>query len=317
MTITENLQLLDKNLSCLKIDSKIRYLPQIYPKINSIILVNKIETLLLNDLLNNKNLIDFLCVNIQEIARQMSPKYRKFIKSQNEDESVFLFRKFGFINDSSFKKDDDEIYYYLKNLTNNFATQIEWLSSKKIIDFSKDKVQGFESYILNPFLHLLRSSGINKLSFNKEAIYFDLEDRHVQNLFSAWQNKTIFERIVAKIIEEKLKCKVYCSKFIVINSNDPLNYSLEFDNIFVHNNKICFIELKNGEIRRNDVFEFLGKVKAVESYYNFKVDKIAVIGTKQKEPIFDELENKMQNFKVFDIANYRNNFEPFFSFIMK
>ena len=75
------------------------------------------------------------------------------------------------------------------------------------------------------------------------------------------------------------------------------------------------MELKNGLIKRNDVFEFLGKVRAVEEYYKLKVNKIAVIGTRTKDEIFNELEAKVTNFKVFDIDDYHNNLERFFEFI--
>lgn len=314
-TIIKNLQLRNRVISCLDINKNIRYPFAIFPKINSLRLIDKIESKLLKDIFRNKELKDFLCVNIQDIGQELYEKHKKFVESKNYDDSIFMFRNFGFVNDDSIKNNDEEYYNYLKDLTNCFGSRIDFLGNKKILNLSKDKIRGFENNLLNPFVHLLNSININPKVSNKECFEIDTSNSNIQNLIMAWQNKTIFERIIAKIIENKLKCKVYCSKYIVINQKNPLEYSLEFDNIFVWNNRICFIELKNGLIRRNEVFQFLGKVRAVENYYGFKINKIAVIGTRVKEEIFSELEEKMPNFKVFDVEDYQNDFENFFEFI--
>jgi len=310
------LQLRDKIISCLDINQNLFYPPAIYPKILSLRLINKIETHLLKNICTDKELRDFLCVNIQAIGDELHKKrYFKFIESKNQEESIFVFKKFGFVNDDSMKKNEEEYYNYLKDLTLDFASKIDFLGNKKILDLNKNMVRNFEVNLLNPFLHLLRSINLNPKSLNKDLFEIDAKSPDVQNLIMAWQNKTIFERVIARLINNKLKCEVYCSKFIVINNNDPLAHSLEFDNIFVWNNRICFIELKNGLIKRNDVFTFLGKVRAVEEYYKLKVNKIAVIGTRTKDETFDELESKVTNFKVFDIDDYYNNLERFFEFI--
>jgi len=313
--ITENLQLHNKVLSCLKIDKVINYPPKLFPKMSSLILVDEIENALLKDICSNRELRDFLCINIQEIGDNLCKRYTKFVSSKDTKESIFAFKNFGFLNDDSIKSKDEEYYNYLKDLTIDFASKIDFLGKKKILDLNNSKVRGFEDNLLNPFLHLLKSINITPRVANKACFELETKSPHIQNLIMAWQNKTIFERIIAKLIEDKLKCKVYCSKYIVINQNNPLEYSLEFDNIFVWNNKICFIELKNGSIGRNEVFQFLGKVRAVEDYYGFKVDKIAIIGTRPKETIFDELEEKISSFKVFDIEDYQEDFEKFFEFI--
>lgn len=313
--IIENLQLRNKTLSCLKVDKNIRYPSKLFPKMNSLMLVDSIEENLLNDISKNKELRDFLCVNIQGIGQELSSKHKKFIQSKNAEGSIFTFRNFGFVNDCSIKSNDEDYYNYLKDLTISFGSSIDFLGNKKILDLNKDKIKGFETNILTPFSHLLKSIGVDKNPLNEECIEIDSTPRKIQDLIFAWQNKTIFERIIAKLIENELKCRVYCSKYIVINQQNPFEFSLEFDNIFVWNNRICFVELKNGLINRNDVFQFLGKVRAVESYYRFKANKIAVIGTRPKEEIFNELEEKMLHFKVFDIDDYHNDLEKFFEFI--
>lgn len=314
-TITQNLQLRDKIVSCLKIDKNIIYPQKLFPKIRSLLLVDNIENCLLKDIHLNKELKDFLCVNIQDIGDNLYRRYPKFISSKDVNESIFAFKSFGFVNDDSIKKNDEEGYNYLKDLTNEFGSKIDFLGKKKIQDLNNDKIKNFEINLLKPFLHLLNSINITPKVSNKEYFEINTTSPNIQNLIMAWQNKTIFERIIAKLIENKLKCKVNCSKYIIINNDNPFEYSLEFDNIFVWNNRICFVELKNGLIGRNEVFQFLGKVHAVENYYGFKVNKIAVIGTRQKEDIFNELETKMLNFKLFDISDYQNDFEDFFKFI--
>lgn len=314
-TITENLQLRNKIVSCLKVDKNIHYPSKLFPKMKSLMLVDSIENSLLKDISTNAELRDFLCVNIQDIGHELSHRHRKFVSSKNTEESIFMFRNFGFANDDTIKNNDEEYYNYLKDLTINFGSRIDFLANKKILDLNKDKIRDFEINLLNPFLYLLKSIGINQKVLNKKFIEIDSSPRKIQDLIFAWQNKTIFERVIAKLIESKLKCKVHCSKYIVINNQDPFSFSLEFDNIFVWNNRICFVELKNGLIRRNEVFQFLGKIRAVESYYSFKANKIAVIGTRQKEEIFDELEEKMLNFKIFDVDDYQNDFQEFFNFI--
>ena len=56
-------------------------------------------------------------------------------------------------------------------------------------------------------------------------------------------------------------------------------------------------------------------MRTVEDYYGFKVNRVAVIGTRQKEEIFNELELKNSHFGVFDIMDYRDDFKRFFEFI--
>jgi len=311
----ENLQLRDRNLSCLKISKNINYPSNLFPKIKSILLVDQIEDKLLKNINKNRELRDFLCVNIQDIGQELSKKYRKFIELKNTEGSVFVFRNFGFMNGNSIKNNDEDYYNYLKDLTLQFGLKLGFLKDKNIIGFNDDKIKGFENNLLNPFSQLLKSVGSNRQVSSKELMEVDASPKDIQNLLMAWQNKTIFERVIAKLIENELRCNVHCSKHVIINSKDPFRYSLEFDNIFVWNNRICFVELKNGSINRNDVFQFLGKVRAVENYYGFRVNKIAVIGTKPKENIFEELETKMPTFKIFDIEDYRDNFKRFFQFI--
>ena len=136
-----------------------------------------------------------------------------------------MFKKFGFVNDDSIKNNDEDYYNYLKDLTLDFASKIEFLGKKRILDLNKYKVRNFETNLLKPFLHLLNSIGINPKTTNMESLEINSQNPNIQNLIMAWQNKTIFERIIAKLIENKLKCQVHCSKFIVINSNDPLVHS--------------------------------------------------------------------------------------------
>jgi len=315
MTIIENLQLRDKQVYCLKVDGSLIHIPNIGPKIRSLLLVDKIESVLLKDISTNRNLRDFLSVDIQDIGRQLCEKHKKFISPINYDNSIFLFKCFGFVNSDSLKNKDEPYYHYLKDLTDLFACKIEWLRGKNIIDLSKNKINGFNTYLSNNLTILLKSAGIAKTQITNDEFYFDSQDALIQDVLSAWQNKTIFERLIAKLIETELKCRVFCSKLIVINISNLEKFSLEFDIIFVFGNKICFVELKNGEVRRNDVFEFLGKVRTVEDYYGFKVNRVAVIGTRQKEEIFNELELKNSHFGVFDIMDYRDDFKRFFEFI--
>ncbi|MEK6811501.1 MAG: hypothetical protein AABX96_03260 [Nanoarchaeota archaeon] len=313
MTIIEHLQLRNKQVLCLKVDDSLIHLPNIGSKVRSLILIDKIEGVLLKEISTNRNLRDFLSVDIQDIGRQLYEKHRKFIASPNDN--IFFFKNFGFVNIDSLKNQDESYYHYLSDLTSFFASSIEWLRGNNIINLSKNKINGFYNYLLNPLIILLKSVGVIKSQISNDEIYFDSKDKLTQDVLSAWQNKTIFERLIAKLIENELKCKTYCSKYVIINSIEPEKFSLEFDIIFVFGNKICFVELKNGEIRRNDVFEFLGKIRAVEEYYGFKVNRVAIIGTKQKEEIFNELELKNPHFRIFDIIDYRDDLKRFFSFI--
>lgn len=279
-----------------------------------------IEHSLLPRAISDVPIRDFLCVNIQQIGKELHEKYHRFIqsqKSQNNEDAMYFFRKLGFLNTDIPKNHDETYYHYLRDVTRLFATQIEFLRKRKMIDYSSDNIQGFETYIKKPFIFLLQSAGVDfkKISLDKDSAYLDTTEKSIQNVLLAWQNKTIFERLIARVIGNELNVPVHCSKYIVVNSSDPLKYSLEFDNIFVFNNKICFVELKNGEIGRNKVFEFIGKAQAVEKYYNFRIDKLVIIGTRYKEPLFDEVEYKMPELGIFDVEDYRTNLSRFFAFI--
>src|SRR3989344_1430471 len=165
--ITENLQLHNKVLSCLKIDKVINYPPKLFPKMSSLILVDEIENALLKDICSNRELRDFLCINIQEIGDNLCKRYTKFVSSKDTKESIFAFKNFGFLNDDSIKSKDEEYYNYLKDLTIDFASKIDFLGKKKILDLNNSKVRGFEDNLLNPFLHLLKSINITPRVANK------------------------------------------------------------------------------------------------------------------------------------------------------
>ncbi len=311
MTI-QNLQLSNKNILVLKIDKSIQYPPAIWSKIRSLLLVNKIENNFIVKAIQDKNLRDFLSVNIQGVGEILYKKHKKYVGSQDYEETIYLFRKFGFLNDGDLKE-DEEALTFLVDLTSEFSSKLGFLKNQSLTKFSSNKIKNFDEYLGIPFKTLLKDGGFESES---KLEYFDIKDnnRNLQNLFLAWQDKSIFERIISKIIENKLKCKVYCSPYVVIDESDPLKHSLEFDNIFVFNNKICFLELKNGNITRNKVFEFLGKIKTVEKKYDIKVDKIAVLGTGTKDPFFDNL-IEYKELGIFGIDDYRNDFKEFFSFL--
>jgi len=301
---------LNKNISILKIDKSIKYPPAIWSKVRSLLLVNRLENNLIKKAIDDKNLRDFLFVNIQGVGEILYNKYKRYIGSQNYEETVYLFRKFGFL-DSGDVKEDEELLTFLSDLTNEFANKLGFLKNQSLTKFSSNKIKNFDEYLRLPFKILLKESGFEVES---NLDYFDINDWNLQNLFLAWQDKTIFERVISKIIETKFKCKVYCSPYVVIDESDPLKHSLEFDNIFTFDNKICFLELKNGNITRNKVFEFLGKVKIVEEKYNLKVDKIAILGTGTKDPFFNNL-IECKELGIFDIDDYRNDFKRFFNFL--
>jgi len=310
--IVQNLQLLNKNISVLKIDKSIKYPPAIWSKIRSLLLVDKIENNFITKAVQDKNLRDFISVNIQGVGEGLYKKHKRYMGSQDYEETFYLFRKFGFLSDGDIKG-DEEALTFLVDLTNEFSFKLGFLKNQSLTKFSSSKIKNFNEYLGIPLKTFLKDSGFESES---KLEFFDIKDNNwnLQNLFLAWQDKSIFERMISKIIEDQLKCKVYCSPYVVVDEYNPLKHSLEFDNIFISNNKICFLELKNGNITRNKVFEFLGKVKTVEKKYNIKVDKIAVLGTGTKDPFFDNL-TEYKELGIFGIDDYRNDFKEFFNFL--
>ena len=318
------LNLKEKAILFLKHKRNPKFPPYINFKIDSIRLANsKAGRELVNLMLTDNNFRDFLCVNLQNIVRELAERKAYEGKFLHAEGDIYNLNLFGFF-DSSISREavrhnvtrhDEELAYFLLDLALGFETELKSLKSSLNINFNSD--------VVNPFFKFFEIIGYrrDKITFTPNLCYVILSKiipRDIRLFLSVWQNKTIYEKYIAEFLKKNIKdFDIYVNPFIILNKDNFYGGSIELDSmLYDKDHRLTFIECKGGKIHRNELFKFLGKVEMFERIYGIKVDRKVIVATGDVDGLFKGLPTEfISDLGIFGVEDYRKGYKDFLKFV--
>ena len=192
------------------------------------------------------------------------------------------------------------------------------------LSYIKDDVN-LKNDIIEPLIKIFDILDIDYV-YNKKNNYLWTNSSRFKDLQYLWFNGIIFERYIEEIIRkydfEVAKSSIICFnpknnyyiKNLKGNSQEKIlvKGTFEVDIIAKTSNKIIIVECKNGPVRQNQFFKFLGKIKVFKEVYKIDDKKIIpIIISNYKFPDYLNTKELNINCKIFHKGDFKQNYRLF------